>query len=64
MTRANNELVDLDPSDPRYTEPETRAVNIAVVVAPYIQAKLASVTAAVTGGLELTVIGGISELTH
>lgn len=64
MTRAHNEMQELDPSDPQYSELETRAVNMAVLAAPYIHAKLASVTAAVTGGIELIVISGVPEQTH
>ena len=64
MTRAHNEMQELDPSDPQYSELETRAVNMAVLAAPYIHAKLASVTAAVTGGMELTIVTGVPERTH
>jgi hypothetical protein len=64
MTRAHNEMQALDPSDPQYAELETRAVNMAVLAAPYIHAKLASVASAVTSGVELIVISGVPERTH
>ena len=64
MTRAHNEMQQFDPSDPRYVELETRAVNMAVLAAPYIHAKLANVSAVVSGGIELIVISGVPEQTH